>query len=106
MPVETKFVVTRDGKEIGVFPSQQEAEAFEMLTERADRLAVVLTATAHEHQLDMEAIQAVARALAGREKDLLAIFTAKPKAKGARGARKAAPRKPKAAVPAGEASAG
>lgn len=101
MPVETKFVVTREGKEIGVFASQQEAEAFEAMTERAEKLAVVLTATAHEHRLDMEAIQVVARALAAREKDLLAIFAASPakaKGKSAKVTRAPkAPRKPKAA---------
>ncbi len=107
MAVETKFVVTREGKEIGVFATQQEAEAFEALTERAERLAVVLTATAHEHGLDMAAIEAVARALAGREKDLGAIFNAPAKktkaARGAKGA-KAAPRKPRTPAPLPEAA--
>lgn len=105
MPVETKYVVVRDGKEVGVFTSQQEAEAFEAQVDRADRLAVVLTATVHDHRLDNEAIQAVARALAGREKDMSAIFAAPLKGKGkpARGVRKAAAKRaPKAAAPAAE----
>jgi dsDNA-binding SOS-regulon protein len=104
MAVETKFVVTREGKEIGVFANQQEAEAFEAMTERAEKLTLVLTATAHEHKLDMAAVEAVARALAGREKEMAAIFNAPAKkAKGARGAKaaKGAPRKAKtpAAMP-------
>jgi dsDNA-binding SOS-regulon protein len=103
MPVETKYVVVRDGKELGVFASQQEAEAFEALEERADKLAVVLTATVHDHRLDSESIQAVARALAGREKDLAAIFAppakGKTKARGTR-PRAATKRAPKAAAPA------
>lgn len=106
MPVETKYVVVRDGKEVGVFASQHEAEAFETQTERADKLAVVLTATVHDHRLDSEAIQAVARALAGRDKDLAAIFAAPAKGKGkaVRGTRKpAAKRAPRPAVPAAEA---
>jgi len=105
MPVETKYVVVRDGKEVAVFASQQEAEAFEAQVERADRLTVVLTATVHDHHLDSEAIQAVARALAAREKDMSAIFAAPVKGKGkpARGSRKApAKRAPKPAPPAAE----
>jgi dsDNA-binding SOS-regulon protein len=95
MAVEMKFVVTREGKEIGVFATQQEAEAFEAVTDRSEKLAVVLTATSHEHNLDMEAVQRVARALAAREKDLLAIFasSAKAKIKSAKGPRKTAPKK-------------
>jgi dsDNA-binding SOS-regulon protein len=105
MPVETKYVVVRDGKEVGVFASQQEAEAFEAQSERAEKLAVVLTATVHDHRLDSDAIQAVARALAGRDKDLAAIFAmpAKGKGKAARGVRKpAAKRAPKPAAAPGE----
>jgi dsDNA-binding SOS-regulon protein len=111
MPVETKYVVTRDGKEIGVFTSQSEAEAFETMTERADKLAVVLTATAHEHKLDMESVQLVARALAAREKELSAIFAvshSKAKIKGvrtmrgAKGAAKKTSKPPMQSVPAAE----
>lgn len=110
MPVETKYVVIREGKEVGVFASQQEAEAFEALSERAEKLTVLLTATVHDHGLDSEAIQAVARALAGREKELSAVFApaVKGKAKVARGnarTKPAAKRGPKnAAAPAMEAA--
>lgn len=82
MPIETKYVVMRDGKEAGVFASQQEAEAFEAVSERADKLAVVLTATINEHGLNAEAIPGVARALAAREKEVAAIFAGGVKAKG------------------------
>jgi dsDNA-binding SOS-regulon protein len=99
MAVVTRYVVIRHEREEGVFATQQEADAYDAMLDRAERLSELLEADRETHGLGAEQIEAVARLLAGKSDELLAIF-----------AQGKAAKRPAAAKPArakgGEADAG
>ncbi len=99
MAVVTRYVVIRNEREEGVFATQQEADAYDAMLDRAEQLMELLEAEQESLGLSTDHIEAVARMLANRTDAMAAIFAP---AKGGKRAKAVTTPKAKAKTSAGE----